>query len=400
MDSSQRIRLRIVEKTSGRSAIRKSLTFAGTSTERYSPFYICGCSGFLLALAVEIGLAIRLSLPLWVGVIIVPAAVFIFLALVMATKIVAGHELIIYYHHEIAVLSGVALFLRLLHQPVLPYLDITALGLGVFLACGRIGCLLVGCCHGRPFRWGITYREHHAVAGFTPYYVGIPLFPVQALESLFVLGVVALGARIVLHGGAPGSAFTWYVIAYGFARFCFEFLRGDPDRPYFLGFSEAQWTSLALMSLTVSSEFSGALPWRALHVEITLVLVCLMAALSLHRRFRETPTHRLLHPHHVREVALALEFTASCPHTPQPQIRVGCTSLGVRISAQGADLNSSVRYYALSRIAPPLTPNAAAILATTICRLRHPRGRFTLLRGNHDVFHCILLRETAPNDGQ
>ena len=77
MDSSQRIRLRIVEKTSGRSAIRKSLTFAGTSTERYSPFYICGCSGFLLALAVEIGLAIRLSLPLWVGVIIVPAAVFV-----------------------------------------------------------------------------------------------------------------------------------------------------------------------------------------------------------------------------------------------------------------------------------------------------------------------------------
>ena len=31
-----------------------------------------------------------------------------------------------------------------------PYLDATALGLGAFLACGRVGCTLAGCCHGRP----------------------------------------------------------------------------------------------------------------------------------------------------------------------------------------------------------------------------------------------------------
>jgi prolipoprotein diacylglyceryltransferase len=367
-----------------------------TSPARRSAFFNCGLTGVFLACILTSFLCLQCHLPLLTMGAIVAVAIAIFLALVMVTKIVARRELIIYYHHEIAVVSGTALFLRLIHQPVLAYLDITVLGLGVFLACGRIGCLLVGCCHGRPSRWGITYNEHHAAAGFTHYYVGIPLFPVQALESLFAFGVVALGVRIVLHGSAPGFALTWYVIAYGFARFCFEFLRGDPDRPYFLGFSEAQWTSLVLMSLTVSSEFSGALPWRSWDLEVTLVLVCLMAAICLHRRFRKTPIHRLLHPHHVREVALALEFAASRPRTPEPLIRVGCTSLGIRISAEGHDPCNSLRYYALSRSAPPLTLDAAAVLAATMCRLKDPRGRFKLLAGNHGVFHCLVLRETDP----
>ena len=42
-----------------------------------------------------------------------------------------------------------------LELPVLPYLDLTCLGLGIFLVCGRQGCLMVGCCHGKPCGWGI-----------------------------------------------------------------------------------------------------------------------------------------------------------------------------------------------------------------------------------------------------
>jgi len=326
---------------------------------------------------------------------IVAASITIFLALTMATKILVGHELIIYYHHEIAVLSGVALFLRLLHQPVLPYLDITVLGLGVFLACGRIGCLLVGCCHGRPCRWGITYHVHHAAAGFTPYYVGIPLFPVQALESLFALAIVAFGVCRVLLGSAPGSSFTWYVIAYGFGRFCFEFLRGDPDRPYFFGFSEAQWTSLILMSLTVSSEFSWALPRRPWHLGITLALVFLMIAVSVHRRFRETATHWILHPRHIREVARALEYATESRSRFKPEIRVGCTSLGIQISSAAADNSAGeiCTHYCLSRRGQPMTLDAAATLASVICRLQHHPPQFRLISGNNHVFHCVILRQ-------
>ena len=38
-----------------------------------------------------------------------------------------------------------AAVLSALDLPVLPYLDLNALWLGVFLTCGRCGCLMVGC---------------------------------------------------------------------------------------------------------------------------------------------------------------------------------------------------------------------------------------------------------------
>ena len=48
--------------------------------------------------------------------------------------------------------------LSLLDAPVLSYLDVTVLSLGLFLAWGRLGCLMAGCCHGRPQNWGVRYK--------------------------------------------------------------------------------------------------------------------------------------------------------------------------------------------------------------------------------------------------
>ena len=106
---------------------------------------------------------------------------------------------------------------------------------------------MVGCCHGRPHRWGVCYREEHAAVGFTPYFVGVRLFPIQAVESLWVFCIVTTGVTFVLNGRPAGAALAWYVVTYDLGRFCFEFLRGDPDRPYLWGFSQPQWISLLLM---------------------------------------------------------------------------------------------------------------------------------------------------------
>src|SRR5262249_38293875 len=149
--------------------------------------------------------------------------------------------------------------LRILGQPALPYLDITILGVGAFLVFGRIGCFMVGCCHGRPYRWGVRYRDKHASAGFPRYLVGVPLFPIQLVESAIVLGVVCVGIAIALQRATPGEALAWYVAAYGVARFSLEFLRGDAERPYYLGFSQPQWISLILIALLVFEEFRGAI---------------------------------------------------------------------------------------------------------------------------------------------
>src|SRR5258705_1231483 len=139
----------------------------------WSAFQVCGYTGLALAFAMVLTLVIYLGLSPIVITAILLAAVLTFFGLVMATKIITGEEQIIYYHHEIAVMVVAALSLWLLGQPLLPYLDLTILGIGMFLACGRVGCLMVGCCHGRPHSWGVCYRQEHAAAGFTSYYVGV-----------------------------------------------------------------------------------------------------------------------------------------------------------------------------------------------------------------------------------
>src|SRR6185437_4808983 len=212
----------------------------------HSAFQILGYTGFLLACIECILLTRYLGLSRLTLLGITGTVIITFYLLMMLTKVLANGEVIIYYHHEIAVIATSALFLRLTAQPILPYLDVLVLGLGLFLAFGRIGCFMVGCCHGRPCRWGIRYGRNHADAGFPHYLVGVSLFPIQAVESLFAFCLVAFGLFMILNPHAPGSVLLFHVVAYGCGRFCLEFFRGDADRRYLFGFSEAQWTSCIL----------------------------------------------------------------------------------------------------------------------------------------------------------
>src|SRR2546423_11236515 len=205
-----------------------------------------------------------------------------------------------------AVMSVAALLLWLVRQPILRYLDATLLGVGIFLACGRIGCLMVGCCHGRPHSWGVCYRQEHAAAGFESCYVGVRLFPSQALESVWVFSIVLVGSLLVLSHHQPGTALAWYVITYDIGRFSFEFMRGDAERPYLWGFSEAQWVSIMLMCVLVCLEFFGVLPFQLWHLVATVCVAVIMVVVALRRRLRKIPMHELLHPYHVKEIAEVL----------------------------------------------------------------------------------------------
>src|SRR5215467_14328359 len=166
-------------------------------TRSLPAFQVCGYTGLGLAVLLAMLLTRSLGLSPITMILIVAASVPTFLGLVMATKIITGEERIIYYHHEIAVMLAAMTLLWLTSEPLLPFLDITILGIGAFLACGRIGCLMVGCCHGRPHHWGIRYRPEHAAAGFTDYYVGVTLFPIQLVESIWVAGVVIIGVLLI-----------------------------------------------------------------------------------------------------------------------------------------------------------------------------------------------------------
>jgi len=269
-------------------------------------FQLCGYTGFFLAFVQSSWLFNHLHLSQITLLGISGTAILTFYVLMVITKILANGEVIIYYHHEIAVFATSALFLRLTGRPVLPYLDVLVLGLGLFLACGRIGCLLVGCCHGRPCQWGVQYSDDHARAGFPHYLVGVKLFPIQAVESVLAFSIVIYGITLLLHQHHPGSVLLFYVIVYGCGRFCLEFFRGDVARPYFCGFSEAQWTSLALALAALFAEQAKLLPGTAWPSIAEAAMVAIMIATRVYRHFDRSRRFELLRPSHTREVSLAL----------------------------------------------------------------------------------------------
>lgn len=360
-----------------------------------SSYKVCGYTGLSLAVLIDIGLITHLSLSYRVLAALILTSILTFFGLAMLTKIITGEEKLIYYHHEIAILTTSSLVLYLLNQPILPYLDITILGIGIFLTCGRIGCLMVGCCHGRPHAWGIRYHKGHADEGFAKCFVGVRLFPIQAVEVIWVFFVVLAGCYLILQRHPPGETLALYTMVYGTGRFCFEFVRGDSARPYFFGFSEAQWTTLFLMVLTILGEATGVLTFHPLHAGLTTAIVVIMITVAMRRRLRDQGKLILLHPRHVKELAETIDLisneTGIKKHKGSPPVPVECTSMGIQISTGRIHgTNEHICHYAVSQRNGLITEKTAQLLGSLIHRLRHPLDSLEIMKGNQGIFHLLF----------
>lgn len=368
-------------------------------------FQVFCAIGLVLAISLTMALVMRLGLSPWVMAPVIVAAVATLFGLAMATKVVTGEERLTQYHHMIAVMGAAAGLVSLMRQPMLAYLDVTMLGVGMFAVVGRIGCLMAGCCHGRPYRWGVCYGQEHAANGFTPYYVGIRLFPIQAVESLWILGLVLVGSALLLSGEPPGTTLAWYLIGYATGRFYFEFMRGDAGRPYRWGFSEAQWTSIFLVGSVVLAEWAALLPWYPWPAAVTACLAGTMLAVAAARRFQSRSQYQILLPDHVREVAEAIEIASHRAReigaldgqdSIPVDIRVAATSLGFQISAGLIwTATGSVFHYALSCRNETMSAATARTLAALILQLKHPLGPSELVEGDRGVFHLLSMGAEA-----
>ena len=246
-------------------------------------FHFFGVLGFLLGTLLGVCLCYFLNFSIAIILLMSLTGAATFFLLAMLAKVITGKEVIVYYHHEIAILIACSFVLRICNWPVLQYLDITILGIATFLAFGRIGCLSVGCCHGKPASRGIVYGHEHVKAGFTPYYEGLVLLPVQFIESLFVFFVVITGSFLLVYHVLPGTVLIFYTVVYGTFRFMLEFFRGDAERPYFRGLSEAQWTTLLLISVSIFMASMGLTPLYNWHIIISILLFILSAVVILRK---------------------------------------------------------------------------------------------------------------------
>jgi len=354
----------------------------------FSAFHLCGYVGLVLAVTLAMVLVAHRGLSPWVMIVVVLGAVGSFFGLAMLTKIVTGKEDLVYYRHEIAVIVVATALLGLIRQPILAYLDGTVLGVGAFLACGRVGCLLVGCCHGKPHPLGVRYRAEHAVAGFPACLVGVRLFPIQLVESVYVFAIVAAGSVLAWTSDQPGRGLAAYVTTYALGRAVFELWRGDVERPYVAGFSEAQWSSFLLLGVVTLAERSGLIPEEEWHAGAFVGLI-LAAVLVAVRRRRRRVEHALLEPRHVIEMAEALDRAAH-PAVVPGSVEIARTSQGIRVSTSTIEVGwQRVRQYTLSSD-HELTEGVARRLAGLIALLRHPLSTIELVPGSRDVYHVLV----------
>lgn len=99
---------------------------------------------------------------------------------------------------------------------------------------GRIGCLLAGCCFGKPtdLFWGIYLHDHYR-------------HPTQILEAFSLL---AIGTYLIKSKKNKFILLSHYLITYGLIRIAIEALRGDVVRGSWGPFTPSQWISILLIS--------------------------------------------------------------------------------------------------------------------------------------------------------
>jgi len=333
-----------------------------------STYTILGFAGYAAATALAIYLGLRWHLSVTERLIACVAPPAAFVTVVAASARLRGAETIVFYETACAGVGTVAVLAMISGVQVARLLDVATLGIGVFLVFGRLGCLAVACCHGKPGR-GVVYGPSHVALGFWARWNGRALWPLQLAEAIGSAALVIAGLSV---SGAPGRATQIYAVGYALLRFPLELARGDATRPYALGVSEAQWFALATVAACAA--------WRPGPVMLgaLAVLVGSTCALMVTRRKRA-----LWSPAHLHEVDRVMAAARDGI--------TGQTSLGVAVSRHALD--DGRIDWVLSAREPAWSVGAARRLATAMW------PSFDLIEGRTaGVVHVIAPADSPASD--
>lgn len=110
--------------------------------------------------------------------------------------------------------------------------DLFMPGVALGHSIGRVGCLMAGCCYGRPVSghpwWALVFP--HGDATLAP--AGIGLYPTQLMESATELVLFGILVLIRRRKKFEGQVFLTYLILYAIVRSILEIFRGDAVRGY------------------------------------------------------------------------------------------------------------------------------------------------------------------------
>lgn len=167
-----------------------------------------------------------------------------FLQLLRSGELFSGEHLgLVFYGGVLGALPGALLGARIAHVRLMGFVSPMLPCLPLGHAFGRLGCLLAGCCYGRPTELPIAIVYTVSYSGVP---TGIPLLPVQAFESAALLLIFLLLVTYTRRNRPSMRVMALYLLLYSPCRFFLEFLRYDAIRGAFLCFSTSQWLSILL----------------------------------------------------------------------------------------------------------------------------------------------------------
>lgn len=146
------------------------------------------------------------------------------------------HGGLIFYGGLLGASLVVVLFARRKGIPLWNLADVLAPSVALGHALGRVGCLMNGCCYGRPtgLPWAVCYPAGHETfpkgAG-----AATPVHPVQLYEAGLNLGLYAALAWLFGRRNFEGQVFAGYLICYAVLRAFVESFRGDYAMRYLGG---------------------------------------------------------------------------------------------------------------------------------------------------------------------
>jgi len=126
------------------------------------------------------------------------------------------------------------------------FADVTAPGIILAQAVGRVGCTINGCCYGLPtsLPWGVVYTHPDSLAP-----LGIAIHPTQPYELIYNL--IVFGILLTLRGRLKpdGSLFLIYLSLYSLWRLGLDFLR--EGTPFLFGLHQAQVIAIIVLAIAI-----------------------------------------------------------------------------------------------------------------------------------------------------
>lgn len=159
----------------------------------------------------------------------------------------------------------VAFLCRVKIQKILNFYTPIAL---ISIAIGRVGCLINGCCYGKPTTavWAITYKApsipyfHQRALDLISFKAErtLPIHPTQLYEvAVAAIGFVLyvyLNKRPVLQR----SSFAMFLIYYSIFRILIEFARGDSSSLFLINTRQFLYFSLFVLGIVLYRNVKGS----------------------------------------------------------------------------------------------------------------------------------------------